>query len=326
MNAALLIAALTFCRGESAELVSVARVELPGVSGRIDHLAWDAKRRHLAVAALANGSVEVIEWGSSEPLVGRRVGTIPKLDEPQGIIYLPAREELLFTTGGDGLLHVHDAATLVEKKRLAVGGDADNVRVDEGGELLWIGTEEGLAVVDVAKQERVAVVALAGHAESLQLDPDGTRVYVNVPDARHVAVVDRKQRKVIATWPVTSAARNYPMALDAAAGRVLIGCREPARLLALDAASGALLQELPIGGDPDDLFVDAARHRVYVACGEGVVTLLERGAKGELAPSASIATAAGARTALFVPELALLFVAAPARDGKPAAILAYAAR
>lgn len=315
---------------DDARLAAVARVELPSVAGRIDHLAWDAKHRRLAVAALGNGSVEIVEWkgggSTGEPLAGRVVARLEQLEEPQGIVFLAERDELLFTTGGDGLLHVVDAATLAEKKRIAVGGDADNVRFDAKAGLAWVGIEEGIAVVDVAKQERVAVVKLAGHAESLQLEPDGSRLFVNVPSARQVAVVDRAQRTVIATWPIAAAARNYPMALDPAAQCVLIGCREPARLLSLDLASGAVQQELAIGGDCDDLFVDVARGRVDVVCGEGVVTTLTRAATGELTSVGSVATAPGARTGLLVPELALLFVAVPARDGKPAAILAYATR
>src|SRR5262245_32145527 len=43
----------------SAPLVLSASIELPGVEGRIDHLAVDLKRERLYVAALGNDSVEV---------------------------------------------------------------------------------------------------------------------------------------------------------------------------------------------------------------------------------------------------------------------------
>jgi len=310
-------------------LAEVARVELTGVGGRIDHLAWDAKHRRLWVAAMGNGSVEIVEWSEASaatPPTGRVIKSLRLLAEPQGVAWLEARDEVAFTTGGDGHLHVFDAGTLAPLADLRVGGEADNVRFDAKAGVVWVGCDEGLVAVDVAARKKVATVKLAGHAESFQLEPDGARIFVNVPDAQQVAVVDRVERKVVATWPIAAARSNFPMAVDAAAGRVLVGCRSPAKLLALDAASGALKQELPIGSDVDDLFVDAAHSRVYAACGAGEITVLSRDATGTLAASTSIATVPGARTALFVPDAALLFLAAPARDGKPATIVACAAR
>ena len=63
-------------------------------------------------------------------------------------------------------------------------------------------------------------------------------MFVNVPDARHIAVLDCAAMKLVATWPVTEAAANYPMALDEANHRLFIGCRNPAVVLIYDTASG----------------------------------------------------------------------------------------
>jgi len=326
LAAALAAAPLPALVAEDPSLTLESRVELPGVGGRIDHMAWDAKRRRLCLAAMGNGSVELVEFDEATPPAARVVKGLRLLAEPQGVAWLEERDELVFTTGGDGHLRVHDPVTLAERADLRAGGEADNVRFDAKSGLVWIGCDEGLVAVDVAKRAKVATVKLAGHAESFQLEPDGARLFVNVPDAGHVAVVDRVERKVVATWPVAAARAHYPMAIDAAAGRLLLGCRSPAKLLALSLKDGALLQELSIGGDADDLFVDEKRGRVYVACGAGEITVLARAADGTLAPETTIPSAPGARTALLVPDVARLFVAAPARDGKPAAVLVYAAR
>ena len=58
----------------------------------------------------------------------------------------------------------------------------------------------------VAKNRDGRVVKLEGHPESFQLEQVGSRrLFVNVPDADQIAVVDRNTMKVIATWPVVSA-------------------------------------------------------------------------------------------------------------------------
>ena len=311
--------------GDGPALAEAGRAALPHVDGRIDHMAWDAKRERLFVAALGNGSVEVVEWRAGDLPAGRVSGRIEKLSEPQGIAYLPATDELAFTTGGDGKLHVHDATTLKETQCFEVGGDADNVRFDADAGLLWIGCEEGLAVVDVKTWTKVGAVALAGHAESFQLEPGGAQLYANVPGARHVAVVDRAQRKVVATWPLNGvggdAAGNFPLALDAAAKRLYVGCREPACLLVLDAETGARKAKLPIGGDTDDLFVDVAKKRLYVSCGAGEVSVFSLPPDdAPPSPLAAVSTAAGARTAFFAADARKLFVAVPHRGAQGAEI------
>jgi DNA-binding beta-propeller fold protein YncE len=296
-------------------LVEVARVALTGVDGRIDHLAYDASGSRLYVAALGNGTIEVVDVAK-----GAVASRIDKLEEPQGVVCLPDSKQVAFTTGGDGKLRVYDAAALTKVKELDAGGDADNVRLDAKAGLVYVGCEEGLAVVDVKKWERVATIKLAGHAESFQLEPDGSKIYVNVPDARHVAVVDAKERKAVATWTLGDASSNFPMALDSANGRLFVGCRSPACLLVLDVKDGRRVAKLPIGGDCDDVFFDAQRKRIYASCGEGVVSVIGVKSADEYEAIARIPTASGARTSLFVPSLSRLFVVAPKRGDRAAEI------
>ena len=52
-------------------------------------------------------------------------------------------------------------------------------------------------------------------------------------------------------WPVTSALSNYPMALDEAHHRLLIGCRRPARMLAIDTETGKQTASVEIVGDTE---------------------------------------------------------------------------
>jgi hypothetical protein len=125
---------------------------------------------------------------------------------------------------------------------------------------------------------------------------------------------------------VTSALKNYPMALDEAGHRLLIGCRAPARMLALDTDTGKQTASVEIAGDTDDLFYDAARKRVYVVGGQGFVDVLEQKGADRYERVARYPTAPGARTGLFVPEWNKLFVAAPHRGAQEAQILVFEAK
>ena len=85
---------------------------------------------------------------------------------------------------------------------------------------------------------------------------------------------------------------------------------------------GALIASPDICGDADDVFVDAKRHRVYVSCGEGFLDVLDS-QESSYKRIARMPTVSGARTALFVPELDRLFLAARATPGQPAAIWVF---
>ena len=305
----------------SASLRAVGSIPLPGVEGRFDHFAIDLETRRLFVAALGNNTVEVLD------LKGNSVArSVKGFDEPQGLWYLPDVRRTVVANGGDGATAYLDARTLEITTRVKLSGDADNVRYDAKAGRVYVGYAGGaLAVLDNSGK-RLGDIRLAGHPESFQLERDGSRIFVNVPSAGHIAVVDRDKQSVIATWPVTQARANYPMALDEANHRLLVGCRSPARLLVYDTTSGKPMATVEIAGDTDDLFYDSAARRIYVAGGEGFITVLEQTDRDHYRVLEKVSTAAGARTALFVPELDRLFLAVPHRGGQAAEVRIFATK
>jgi len=306
-------------------LVPKGAVELSGVEGRIDHLAVDLARERVYVAALGNDSVEVVDLKTAT-----RLHSIRGPREPQGIVYLADRDQVVVASGGAGTCDVYDASTLEPVTRLAVGDDADNLRYDPRLERLYVGYGGSIGIVDVELWEVVDRIPLDGHPEGFQIDADDGRVFVNVPGAHEVAVIGLAGHEVLARWKIDEARANFPMALvpTGAApegGLVLLGCRTPARLLLRSAATGGALGAPELSGDCDDLFHDAPRQRVYAICGEGFVDVFD-GKRGAFEREARVATARGARTGLFVPERSELLVAVPHRGAQPAEIRIFGVR
>src|SRR4030095_1904333 len=143
------------------------------------------------------------------------------------------------------------------------------------------------------------------------------------PNSRHVAAIDRDKGKVIATWKTNGAFENFPMALDEANHRLFIGCRLPSKLVVLNTDSGDVVAKIDISGDPDDVFYDGKRHRIYVICGAGKIDVIEQTDPKSYKALTKIDTANGARTGLFVPERDMLFVALPHRGSQQAEIRCY---
>jgi YVTN family beta-propeller protein len=300
---------------ETAPLQLEAKIPLGDVRGRIDHMAIDVKRQRLFVAELGNDSVGIVDLANRK-LIRR----IPGLKAPQGVGYEPSTDMLYVANAADGSVRLFEGNDYAAKGRIELGSDADNVRVDAAAQLVFIGYGSGaLAVIDPSTHRRVGDITLKAHPESFQIDPDTTHIFVNVPEARGIAVVDRASQKQTGNWPLAGRSANFPMALDPVRRQLLVIFRAPPELGVYSTADGKPIATTETCGDADDLFIDARRARVYVSCGAGFVDVLEA-KEATYRRIARIPTVSGARTSLFVPEMDRLLVAVRASSREPAAI------
>ena len=294
-------------------------IPLPGVEGRIDHFDFDTAGERLFVCALGNNTVEVLDLRK-----GERVHSITGLGAPQGVAYVPELNRLFVANDKGGLCNIYDATSWQLISQVDLQDDADNVRYDSATKLIYVGFGSGgLGVIDAADGKRVGSIKLAAHPEAFGLEKAGRRIFVNVPNARHVAVVDRDQNKVVATWNTDSAFENFPVALDEANHRLFIGCRIPSRLVVLNTESGEVVAKVGISGDSDDVFYDSKRHRIYAICGAGKIDIIEQTDANKYKGVAKVDTANGARTGLFVADRDNLFVAVPHHGSQAAEIRCY---
>jgi DNA-binding beta-propeller fold protein YncE len=79
---------------EPATLKPTQTIPLPGVKGRFDHFAIDAKGHQLFVAALGNNTLEVIDLAA-----GRRIQSVAGMSQPTGVLYLPESNLILVANG-----------------------------------------------------------------------------------------------------------------------------------------------------------------------------------------------------------------------------------
>src|SRR5213592_519308 len=234
-------------------------IPLPGVEGRIDHFALDASGERLFVCALVNNTVEVIDLRT-----GERIHSITGLGAPQGIAYIPEFDRLFVANDKGGICKIYDGKSLQAVGELNFKDDADNVRYDEATKKIYVGFGSGgIAVVNAPDGKQIGSIKLSAHPEAFELEKQGKRIFVNLPKARQVAVIDRDKAEAITIWKTDSAFANFPMALDEANHRLFVGCRLPSKLIVLNTESGDVVAKIDISGDPDDVFYDRKRHRVY---------------------------------------------------------------
>ena len=311
-----------------APLKLVQTIELPGVTGRIDHLAMDVKGNRLFVAALGNKTVEVIDLAS-----GKVVHTISGLKEPQGIFYAPESNLLFVADGQLGTCRIYDGSTYKLVRSEPDLKDADNIKLDErsartyGVGLVHVGygsgTASGLRALDSRDGRPMFEIPLDGHPESFVALKATTGMFVNVPSAGYIAVADSGRRRVIAKWPVEGFKDFFPMALDEPDQRLFTASRTPPALLIFDTKSGKMVAHVEAVGDADDLSYDAAHKRIYMSGGEGMIGIFEQHDADHYALAVKLPSSAGGRTSLLVPEMNRFYVAAPSNAGKSAKVLVY---
>ena len=143
------------------------------------------------------------------------------------------------------------------------------------------------------------------------------RIFVNIPDANEIAVLDLTTGKQTSTWATKNLRANFPLAIDAVRRQIVAMFRHPAKLAAFNLRDGAMTQAVEACGDSDDLFVDTKRSQICISCGEGFLDVFAARAGG-FVRVAHLATVAGARMSLWVPQFDRLFLAVRAAKDPPA--------
>ncbi len=300
----------------NAPLKLIANVSLPGVSGRIDHLAYNSNKHLVYVAALGNNTIEVVDLKKKKV-----IHNITGLSEPQGIRYIPETNVIFVANGGNGECSVFDAKSYQKIGSVKLNGDADNVRYNPAAKKIYVGYGNGgIAVIDAITYKILADIKLEGHPESFQLARN-TKIFVNVPDAHLIEVIDLEKNIITDKWEIKEATSNFPMALDDANHRLFIGCRQPAKLLVINTENAKAVASFATDGDADDIFYDDASNQIFMTCGGGFIDIFRQVNPDKYDFISRIETRNGARTSIYVPERKQLIIALPARPGKIAQLM-----
>src|SRR5262249_54489170 len=134
----------------------VESIPLPGVEGRIDHMAADSAGQHLYIAALGNNTVEVVDLA-----VHKLVHSIPNLHEPQGVACLDGSNQIAVANGETGSCQFFDVASFKPTGAVEFQSDADNARYDSTKRQLFVGFGNGaLGVINAESLKHLTDIKL----------------------------------------------------------------------------------------------------------------------------------------------------------------------
>ena len=324
--AGILLPLIAFARPNSTQpLRFLKAVVMPDVpkGPYSDHLAVDLQSHRLFATPQAQKSVQVIDFTT-----GKLLHTISGIGNPHSILYRPDLDQLYVTDGEAGLLRIYAGKDYKQVNAIADLPDADSIAYDAATKYLYV-TNGGkaaksdtslLSVIDTTTAERLGDIKLPAQSpEAMALETNGSKIYVDLMDQNKIAVVDRKKRALVATWPVTKCKKNIAAGLDEAHHRLFVGCRDTettGTLDVFDTETGKELEVYPLGGWVDYIAYDPVTGRIYASCGApvpggGSIYVFQSNAGGHYTLLSKTPTAPRAKTALYVPEIKRLFVSVP---------------
>ena len=318
----------TATTAQTSSVKLIHTVTLPGYSGDFDHFAADYDRNRLLLAAEDHGTLEVFDLKTSAHL-----RTVAGFGNPHSILVRKGVPTVFITDSTDKNATIRDASTYTKKQGVNLTPGSDTAKYDPASNTLYVVT--GGKDVDMKTCNLEAINPDTGaklgqvtfqdnHVEAMAFVDGDPRIFINLAQTNKIAVVDRKTMKVTATWPVPPAQQNAMVAFDPAQHRLYVVTRTPGMVVAMNSDTGAVVSTLPAPLRADEVQYDDATHRLYVPGGEGWMGIYDTSDANHIKLVEKVTTAPGAKTALLIPSMHRLWLAASPGDTKNVAkILTY---
>ncbi len=297
----------------------VASTFHPGGEGGWDYVTVDAPNHRLFVTRATHTQ-------AIDTRTGKLLADITGQLRSHGVALVPKLNRGFITDGGgSGAILVFDLKTYKVLGRIPTMPDSDGIIYDPGTDLVLAVSGDGNALMTFhpnidLKNGKVTTIKLGGAPEFLAADGSG-KAFVNLEDKDLIAVVDLHSNQVLARWPVAPGGHPVGMAIDAAAHRIFVGCRNPQKLVVMSTETGKVEAALPIGMGNDAVRFDHGH--AFASCRDGSLTVIGR--KGaDFQVEQTVKTVEGARTLgidrttgqIFLPTAEML-PAAPGHRPQP---------
>jgi DNA-binding beta-propeller fold protein YncE len=322
-----LVAQASFGQAQSSVKL-IKSVDLVGYTGDFDHFAVDYERNRLLLAAEDHGTVEVFDLKTSAHL-----RTVKGFGNPHSILARKGVPTLFITDSEKQMSTIRNADTLDKEKTVTLTPGADTAKYDSTSNTLYVVTggkdvdmkTANLEAVNPDTGDRKALLTFPdNHVEAMAFVEEDPRLFINLTQTNKLAVVDRRNMKVINVWPVPPAQQNAMVAFDQGQHRLYVVCRQPGMVVVMNSDTGAVVGTQPAPLRADEVQYDATSHRLYVPGGEGYMGIYDTGDPDHLKLVEKVPTAPGAKTGILLPSMHRLFLAvSPGESKAMAKVLTY---
>jgi DNA-binding beta-propeller fold protein YncE len=317
-------------RAQDKEVLHLVQtIAMPNVKGRIDHMDVDVDGKRLFVAAVENGSIEVVDLAT-----GKWIRSIPGFKTPTEMVYVRELNKLFVASRDDGMVRVFrgDSLDLVDSIKLELG--VNRIIYDPGSKYLYVGYGAKLAgfdygrvgIIDARSDKLLRDIVVDSHPSQILLDRAANHILVAVWELGQINMFDAKDHQLLLSW--TTGGQSGDMALDQTHHRLFVATRTPPQMMIVfDSDSGQEVARLPAEGRMNGVYYDGWHKRIYVTCGRdlpaGFVFVYQQKDADHYESIGKLSTGPGAGTSFWVPQLNRFYVAVPAAEKQDAAVLIF---
>jgi len=287
------------------------RYPIPG-NGGFDYLTVDSAARRVYISH--GTQVDVVDADS-----GKVVGAI--LDTPgvHGVALAPEFKRGFTSNGRENKVSVFDPATLKVSRKIDVGKGPDGIYYDPATKRVFTNNHgsHDVTAIQAATGEVVGTVQVKGDGEQAIIGADGL-IYLNLEDTAEVVAFDPKSLEVKKRFPIGVAATPTGLAYDAKTNRLFIGCRKEPKMVVMDAATGKVIGNFPIGGNVDYAGFDPSSKLIFFSCGEGTLSIYHERSADAYEDAGAVKTQPSAKTLAFDPKTRKIYLSAAEYQETPA--------
>ena len=302
----------------------LTRYPVPG-NGGFDYVTLDAATRRLFLSHASQ--VDVMDADTCKV-----AGTIPDTPGVHGIAIATPAKHGFTSNGAEHKVSMFDLATLQTIRKIDVGKGPDGIYYEPVTKRVFTNNHgsHDVSAIDSASGEVVGTVKLEGDGEQAVFGSDGM-IYVNSENTNDVVVFDPKTLQVIRRMPIGVAKTPTGLAYDAKNARLFVACRNEPKMVVMDATSGKVIADFPIGTGADWAEFDADARLAFVSTGEGVLNIFHQTSADVYEDAGPVKTQPSAKTMaldrktgkIFLPSVEYEFAPAteagkqPRRTTKP---------
>jgi len=230
---------------------------------------------------------------------GKLIGDITDTPRVHGV-GLAIREKHGFTTNaGDSTVTMFDLETLLPIQKIVVSvGGLDGIMYDDASRqiVLTNHSNPGTVVTLDAKSGEVSGTEILEDKAPEGAATDGKgKMYVNNETKNTIQVVDVRDMKALASWPLAPCEGPTGMAMDRATKRIFAGCSKTS--VVVDATTGKVVATIANGDGVDALGYDVGEKLIYIPAGRsGNVTVVHQDGPDKYTVIATVPTMVGAKT------------------------------
>lgn len=137
------------------------------------------------------------------------------------------------------------------------------------------GKENKSSVVDLATLKTMSKADVGQNPDAIAYEPKRHEVYIFNHTGNSVTVIDAKEAKVVTTIPLGGEPEFA--AADENAGRIYCNIEDKSEVAVIDAAKHQIISNWPLapGEEPTGIALDAAHHRLFAACHNKMMVMLD---------------------------------------------------